>query len=127
MFHHGRPVSYVLLRSAEGVLLYEYLGYDPSYGKWSIGSVLHRLMIEELFREAEYRILDFTEGEGEQKRQFGSQNTLCANVYCLKPTMRLKVLLRLHDVTNAASGRLGDLLDWLDLRSTARKLVRRLG
>ncbi len=84
-------------------------------------------MIEELFREAEYRILDFTEGEGEQKRQFGSQNTLYANVYCLKPTMRLKVLLRLHDVTNAASGRLGDLLDWLDLRSTARKLVRRLG
>lgn len=124
LYHEGLPVSYLLLEAVHDVLVYKFLGFDPTYGKWSTGTVLHWLALESVFEEARFRMLDFTEGEGEQKRQFGTGSVKCANVYCLKNTLTVFLWLRLHAGTNAASALAGRILGRLGLRSKIRRLIR---
>ena len=127
LFHDGAPVSYLLLKAVEDILVYDYLGFDPAFGRWSIGTVLHWLALESIFEEQHFRMLDFTEGEGEQKRQFATGSVASANIYCLKSTPAIQFWLRLHAVTERASGLAGDMLAKFGLRSKIRKLLRGTG
>jgi CelD/BcsL family acetyltransferase involved in cellulose biosynthesis len=124
LFHNDRPVSYLLLSAVQDVLVYSHLGFDPAFGKWSVGTVLHWLALESLFAEQRFRMLDFTEGEGEQKRQFGTGCVTCATIYCLRSTLGIRILLRLHSMADSASASAGVLLTRFGLRSKIRRLIR---
>ena len=125
LFYEDRPISYLLLRIVEDMLLYDYLGYDPEYAKWSAGTVLHWLAIEDLFAEQRYRLLDFTEGDGEHKRRFGTDHITCANVFCLKKKPSTYFMLHLHAGLDRFAAFSGELLTRLGLRSKIRKWLRR--
>ncbi len=125
LFYEGRPVSYLLFRIVEDMLLYDYLGYDPAYANWSVGTVLHWLAIEDLFGEQRYRLLDFTEGDGEHKRRFGTDHITCANVFFLKKELSTFFLLYLHAGLDCFAAFIGKLLTRLGLRSKIRKWLRR--
>lgn len=124
LYYEGAPVSYLLFHVVDDILVYKYLGFDPAFRKWSIGTVLHWLALQRIFEEQTFRMLDFTEGEGEQKRQFASGSVNSANVYCLKGTPAVRLWLRLHAATNGASKLVGSFLDWLRLRTRVRRLLR---
>lgn len=127
LFHAGRPVSYLYLRAVDGVLLYEYLGYDPDYARWSIGVVLHWLALQALFAEQRFGLLDFTEGGGQQKRQFSSGQRLCANVYCVPRTLSMRLLLGSHALLNRGSRGLARLLQRYGGYQRLRAVLRRGG
>jgi hypothetical protein len=61
LFDGERPYLYCPVQG--DVVIYRYLGYDPDYARMSVGTVLQWLALEELFREARFRMFDFTEGE----------------------------------------------------------------
>ena len=122
--HEGEPASYLLLSAVEDILVYDYLGFNPAFSKWSIGTVLHWLALESIFQEQRFRMLDFTEGEGEQKRQFASSSVASANIYCLRSNPGTRLWLGLHAATDKASSLLGALLNKLGLKSRIRKLLR---
>jgi CelD/BcsL family acetyltransferase involved in cellulose biosynthesis len=124
LFHNGAPVSYLLLRAVEDVLVYEYLGFDPDFGKWSVGAVLHWLALQSIFEEQRFRMLDFTEGEGEQKRLFASGSVASANIYCLRSTLPLYLWLHLHAATERLSRFTGAILARFGLRTKIRKMLR---
>ena len=80
LFNSAEPVAYIYSPARQGVLLYEHQGYDPAYREWSAGTVLQWLALEDIFGQKKIRIFDFTEGESDHKRLFGTHHIQCANI-----------------------------------------------
>lgn len=124
---HGEPIAYLCCPAANGILLYSHLGYDPRHADLSPGTVLQYLAFEQLFREHRFRAFDFTEGQGEHKKFFGTHETLCANVCYFPPTLASRFWIGLHLGLDRFSAALGRLLDRLGLKKIVKRLVRRAG
>ncbi len=124
LFHGDAPVAYLYCPSRQGVLLYEYLGYDPAYREWSVGTVLQWLALEDIFREGKFRIFDFTEGESDHKRLFGTHHIQCANVFFLRDSLRNELVVRAQLGINAFSTWAGDVLERHGLKARIKRLMR---
>lgn len=124
LFDRERPVSYLYCPVEESVLLYAYLGYDPEYMKWSVGTILQWLAVEQLFDEGCFRFFDFTEGASEHKRLFATHEMQCANVVFLRNTPRNRVLAYSHWLTGRFSGWLGDVLEKFGVKAKVKKILR---
>ena len=127
LFKENRPVSYLLLDAVEDTLLYRYLGYDPAESKTSPGTVLHWLAMEHLTSEGEFKYLDFTEGEGQQKRTFGTESIYCANIYWLNKSLKNLLLVYSQVALNRFSRSLGKLLDAMGIKAKLKRILRRSG
>lgn len=105
----GRSIAY-LWCSAEGESLrYDYVGHDPDHAELSPGTVLHAHAFADLFAEGRFARFDFTEGEGQHKRQFATGGVACADVLVLPDTVANRLLagaLRGFDSGVAAAKRL---------------------
>ena len=127
LFHESRPVAYLHCPIHDGVVFYGHLGYDPEYAKWSPGTVLQHLALEQLFGEPGQRMFDFTEGEGQHKSFFATHSALCADIYYLRRSLRNRCLVRLHAGLDTFSRALVRLLDRLGVKERIKRLIRRRG
>lgn len=93
LFRGQKPVAYLYLPVADDVLIYAYLGYDPIEAEYSPGTVLQLEATRLLAEEGCYSRLDFTEGEGQHKRQFSTGGVACADVLLLRPTLANRLLI----------------------------------
>jgi len=105
-------------------VVYEHLGYDPSYASLSPGTILQILALKALFAEQQFTTFDFTEGEGRHKEMFATDRRLCGDVYVLRERLASMALIVLHLGLDKASGGAGRLLELLKLKSRVRKLMR---
>lgn len=126
LFLQEQPISYLYCSASDGIIAYDHLGYDPAYSSLSPGTVLQLLALEALFEEQRFAVFDFTEGEGQHKELFSTESRLCGNVYVLSPRLASISRIGLHYATERASAGAGVLLDRLRLRSSLRRLVRRV-
>ena len=124
LYKDNQPISYLLLDAIGNTLIYRYLGYDPTESSNSPGTVLHWLALEYLTTENQFKYLDFTEGEGQQKRTFGTHSIHCANIYWLKKNMKNLALVYSQTALNQCSRSLGNLFDSLGLKAKLKKLIR---
>ena len=124
LFDGERPVSYLFCPVHEGVIQYAYLGYDPDYKHFSVGTVLQWLALESLFQEARYRYFDFTEGESEHKRLFATDYLKCANVALLRPTLRNRLVTYSHLRFTQGSEALGRWAERHGWKKRIRNLLR---
>jgi hypothetical protein len=124
LFDRERPVSYLYCPARDGVLIYAYLGYDPTYMKMSVGTVLQWLALEQLFNEAHFRYFDFTEGESDHKRLFATHQRRCANVLLVKNNLRNCLLIYSQILMDRFSRWLGTGLASLGARATMRRFLR---
>jgi CelD/BcsL family acetyltransferase involved in cellulose biosynthesis len=122
----GEPISYVCLPIDDGVVDYQYLGYDPDYAEWSPGTVLLYLALERLFAEARFRYFNMSYGEGQMKKVFGRATFLQADVYFFRRTLWNAFLVHGHAAMDRLSTKMGVLLERLGLRRRMRKLLRRI-
>jgi CelD/BcsL family acetyltransferase involved in cellulose biosynthesis len=84
LFLDGRPISY-LYAPAEGLtLIYAHLGYDPDHSELSPGTVLQMEALRMLMEEQRFERFDFTEGEGQHKRQFATGSLECVDLLLLR-------------------------------------------
>ncbi|GAA4765898.1 hypothetical protein GCM10023219_08760 [Stakelama sediminis] len=83
----GEPVAYLYCPIHGGTVLYEYLGHDPAHSDLSPGTVLQVEALRSLFAEDGLNRFDFTEGEGQHKRQMASAGIDCVDLLLLKPTL----------------------------------------
>jgi CelD/BcsL family acetyltransferase involved in cellulose biosynthesis len=125
LFDGELPVSYLYCPADGDVLIYAYLGYDPRYASQSVGTVLQWLALEQLMTEGRFRFFDFTEGQSEHKRLFATHQRQCANVYFLRNTLRNRLLVRLHQASNASSAALGRWLERAGLKAKLKRWIRR--
>jgi hypothetical protein len=124
LFDGDKPVSYLFCPVRDDVIEYAYLGYDPSYQKLSVGTVLQWLALESLFAERRFRCFDFTEGEAEHKRLFGTGRRECANVVLLRPTLANFVLTRSHLGFRNSVEAIGGWLERHELKAHVRRWLR---
>jgi hypothetical protein len=87
LFLDGKPISYLFAPAEEDRLIYAYLGYDPDFAELSPGTVLQLEALRELMSERRFRLFDFTEGDGQHKRQFATGSVDCVDLLLLRPTL----------------------------------------
>jgi CelD/BcsL family acetyltransferase involved in cellulose biosynthesis len=85
--HRGTAISYLYCPVAGESLVYQFLGYDDRYAKYSPGLILLWSIIQYELAQKRYLYLDFTKGNGQQKRIFATGKLACADVYLLRKTM----------------------------------------
>jgi len=125
LFHDAKPVSYLYCPvTPNGVVIYAFLGYDPNYMNFSVGTVLQWLALEHLFEENSFRFFDFTEGQSAHKKLFATHNVQCANVFFLRDNMRNMFLSHMQKATNQFSKITGDIFNQLGIKTTVRRLMR---
>jgi hypothetical protein len=124
LFHQDRPVSYLYCPIDNGVLIYAFLGYDPAYMNYSVGTILQWLALEHLFTERSFRFFDFTEGQSEHKKLFATHNIQCANVFFLRTSLRNSLLLHSQKAFDDFSKSIGDALHQLGIKTMVKKLIR---
>lgn len=127
LFDGERPVAYLYCPVQNNILIYSYLGYDPDYLQMSVGTVLQWLAVEQLFSEARFRYLDFTEGQSDHKRLFATDHRQCANVFLIKRNLRNLTAIYGQLMVNRVSIWLGVKLDQLGLKSKIKRLIRFTG
>ena len=124
LFFGGAPVAYIYCPIRDGVLLYEYVGFDPEQARLSPGIVLQYLVLERLFAEGGHRIFDFTEGEGAHKEFFATGSARCADIYYFRRSGRNLCLVGLHLVLASVSRTVATVLEWTGFKSRVKSLFR---
>lgn len=124
LFHGDLPVTYLYLEIEEGIALYRYLGFDPNYRRWSVGTILHWLALEDLCADAGIKGLDFTEGAGTQKEFFSSGSADCADVFFVRRSLAKSCLLRSHYYFNRSIERIGEYLERIGLKTRIKRIMR---
>lgn len=119
-----RPVAYLCCIGEGPDLEYRYLGYDPARARWSPGTVLHRLAIEELLGDGRFERLDFTEGEGEHKRFFATGSVDCANVYLLRAGAANALRVLVHAGATRGTAGAAAALERLGIKARLRRWLR---
>lgn len=124
LFHDGEAIAVALCRCYGNTILYDWIGYDPKYKRYSPGSALLLLMLEKLFSEGRFRYLDFGEGSDWYKKFFANGVMLCARVYFFPLRFAVLAVVLLHAGSNQISNFVGALLDRFRLRHRIRRFVR---
>lgn len=86
LFLDGRAIAYLYAPAEGETLVYAHLGYDPDFAALSPGTVLQLEAMRQLMAERAFAWFDFTEGEGQHKRQFATGELDCVDLMLLRPT-----------------------------------------
>ncbi len=124
LFHQNKPVSYLYCPVFNRILTYAFLGYDPSYMHYSVGTILQWLALEYLFQERSFRFFDFTEGQSEHKKLFATHSIQCANVFFLRNNLHNMFLLHSQRAVDNFSKLIGSLLNQMGIKAAVRKMMR---
>lgn len=115
-----RPVAY-LYGAAEGATLrYDYVGHDPEFAELSPGSVLLFEALKQLLAERRFARFDFTEGDGQHKRQFATGGVACQDLLLLRPSLANRAALAALAAFDQGAARGKALVARLGLERAAR-------
>ena len=92
-----QPAAYVFCRIDHDVIVYKHIGYDERFAQSSPGTVLLYLMLQRLFKEYEFRLLDFDGTEYYAYKEFFSTNAIsCARLFWFRPRLPEIALFGAH-------------------------------
>lgn len=83
----GEPAAYLYCPVVGDTVIYAHVGHDPAFNDWSPGAVLQLEAMRDLFAEERFSRFDFTEGEGQHKRQFATGGIACVDLLLLRPSL----------------------------------------
>ncbi len=83
----GEPAAYLYTPLQGGVVRYDHVGHDPAFNDLSPGGVLQMEALRDLFDEGRFRCFDFTEGDGQHKRQFATGGVDCIDMLLLRASL----------------------------------------
>lgn len=84
LYLDNAPIAYLWAPATDGTLLYAYLGYDPAFADLSPGTVLQMEAMRQLMAEKQFRLFDFTEGDGQHKRLFATDAVDCVDLLLVR-------------------------------------------
>ena len=124
LFNAGQAIAYVFCRCYSDTLLYDVIGYDTRFHKYSPGSVLLYVIIQKIFAEGTFKYLDFGE-DGSWYKEFWSTGVVrCARGYYFPMVIPIISAVLMHVASNAVSDLLGTVLATFGLRHTVRRILR---
>ncbi len=87
LFVGGEAVAYLYCPVERGTVVYEYVGHEERFDALSPGTVLMAAALRDLMGEGAHARFDFTEGEGQHKRQFATGHVVACDLFLLRPTL----------------------------------------
>jgi len=120
----GEPAAYLYCPIVGDTVRYDHVGHDPAFSDLSPGAVLHLEAMRDLFAEQRFARFDFTEGEGQHKRQLATGGIACIDMLLLRASIANRlttVALGTFDRTTAGAKQ---IVEGLGLQRYARKLRR---
>lgn len=87
LFIGGEPVAYLYCPIHGSTAIYEFVGHDPRFNDLSVGAVLQVEALRDLAADPAVDRFDFTEGDGQHKRQFATGGVDCCDLLLLRPTL----------------------------------------
>lgn len=124
LFHQKKPIAYIYCPVHEEIALYEYVGHDPEYQRWSPGTLLQYYALQCLFASGHIKIFDFTEGEGEHKAFFATHAQYCADIYYFRRAWCNLAKIILHAGSDEVSRGIVWVLEELGVKAIVKKLFR---
>lgn len=118
------PVAYLYCPAERGIVRYDHVGHDPDFAELSPGSVLQMEAIRDLFAEGTHRHFDFTEGEGQHKRQFSTGGVACVDLLLLRPTLANRVTLAALGTFDGAMAQAKSAVARFGLHAVAKRIRR---
>ncbi|MBX3566168.1 MAG: GNAT family N-acetyltransferase [Sphingomonas sp.] len=89
----GEPAAYLYCPIVGDNVIYAHVGHDPAFNDLSPGAVLQLEAMRDLFDENRFARFDFTEGEGQHKRQFATGGVPCIDLLLLRPSLANRVTM----------------------------------
>jgi len=83
----GRPTGFSIGTVCNKTYTSDFLGYDPQYRDYSVGTVLQSALIETCCQEG-VQVVDFSAGYADYKRRFGNDSMTVARVYVFAPCLK---------------------------------------
>ena len=120
----GKPAAYLYCPAAGETLIYAYVGHDPAFNDLSPGAVLQMEAFRELFEEGRFARFDFTEGEGQHKRQFSTDGVACLDLLLLRPSLANRAATTALGGFNRLVARGKALVEGVGLEGLSKKLRR---
>jgi hypothetical protein len=97
------PAAYVFCRIDHDVIVYKHIGYDERFAQSSPSTVLLYLMLQRLFEEGEFRLLDFDGTEYYAYKEFFATRAInCARLFWFPLRPPEIMLFGAHWITTAA-------------------------
>jgi len=98
-----QPAAYVFCRIDHDVIVYKHIGYDERFAQSSPGTVLLYLMLQRLFNEGEFRLLDFDGTEYYAYKEFFATSAIsCARLFWFPLRLPEIALFGAHWITTTA-------------------------
>lgn len=89
----GEPAAYLYCPVVGDTVIYAHVGHDPAFNDLSPGAVLQVEAMRDLFDEHRYARFDFTEGEGQHKRQMATGGVPCVDLLLLRPSLANRAMM----------------------------------
>ena len=87
LFIAGEPAAYLYCPIHGDTAIYEFVGHAPLFNDLSVGAVLQVEALRDLAADPAVARFDFTEGDGQHKRQFATGGVECCDVLLLRPAL----------------------------------------
>lgn len=120
----GEPVAYLYCPVMGETVIYAHVGHDPAFNDLSPGAVLQLEAMRDLFAEGRFARFDFTEGEGQHKRQFSTGGVACVDLLLLRPSLGNRLTIAALGGFNASVALAKRAVHAAGLERLARKLRR---
>ncbi|MBR0553678.1 GNAT family N-acetyltransferase [Sphingomonadaceae bacterium LXI357] len=125
LLHIGdMPAAYLYCPVHGRDVIYEYVGHDPACNALSPGAVLQLEAIRDLCAEGRFARFDFTEGEGQHKRQMASGGVDCVDLLLLRPSLTNRVALAALGAFDAGVAGAKALVERLGLQKAVARIRR---
>ncbi len=120
----GKPAAYLYCPIHDGTVIYQFVGHDPVFADLSPGSVLHMAAMRDLQDEGGLRRFDFTEGEGQHKRQLSTGGVACVDLLLMRPSIANRATMLAIDTFDRGTAFAKHVVQKHDLGDLARKIRR---
>ena len=124
LFIAGEPAAYLYCPAHGETLVYEYVGHDPAFNDLSPGAVLQIEAFRDLFDEGKFARFDFTEGDGQHKRQYATGGVPGVDLLLLRPSLTNRVTTAALGGFNKTVAGGKALVDMVGLEKLSKKLRR---
>jgi len=124
LFYDCHPAAFALCHVNGNCLTGELCGYDPSQSHLSPGNALIGYIVERLFEEQQFRMLDLGPGDADYKAFFATGSVPCADVYYFPRSLKNIALVIAHSTTAVLWQWTTRILDALRVRDSLKKLAR---
>jgi hypothetical protein len=126
LYAEDTPIAYNLCPIyGDGIMLYDFTGYNPEYSKYSAGTVLQYKIIEQCFEDPNIKTYDLCTGEGQHKEFFATGYKTCCDVFYFPSTLFYIASVYSRFLIENLSRKITHGLEKAGVKNKIKKLIRR--